>query len=468
MSAVPSLRDIDADIADDTMPRVDGENYFADFANGLKGRLRGREQFTCEYAAEQSDFIRFNHGRIRQAGHVDQAYATLRLIDEKPDGRRQASITLTLSGHVADDLANGERALASLRGVVPDLAVDPLLTLETDGFTSRTVRLGNLPPGIEMAAAVTELGVGHDLVGFLATGPMQRGFASSFGHHNWHEVSNFNFEWSLYYEADKAAKTSYAGFEWHPDVLRGKIIRAANDLAVLRQPAKQIDPGAYRVYLAPMALREIVGNMTWGGFSAKARATRTSPLQKLYDGQATLSPLVSISEHTAGGLMPIVQSDGFRRPDHVDLIDRGRPASLLASPRTAREYGLAPNGAETDDETPQSLDMAAGTVAQDHVLRELGTGLCINNLWYLNYSDRMNCRLTGMTRFATFWVENGEAVAPTSVMRFDDSVYRMLGDHLTGLTAAREFIPESGTYQSRSSGSMRLPGAFIDGFRFTL
>ena len=454
------------------LPRVDGESYFGDLATGLRRFMGAHEQFTCAYAAEQSDFVRFNHGRIRQAGHVDQAYVALRLIDERAggtaDGKRQASIELTLSGDAADDLVHCQRALASLRGIIAELPVDPLLTVETEGFASRSVRTGLLPSGIEMAGTITELGVGHDLVGFLAAGPLQRGFASSYGHHNWHEVANFNFEWSLYFEADKAAKSSYAGFEWQPDVLRGKIIRAANDLAVLRRPVRQIDPGAYRVYLSPMAMQEIVGSMAWNGFSAKAQATRSSPLQKLYDRQAVLSPLVSISEHTASGLMPVVQSDGFRRPEHVDLIAEGKPVSLLASPRTAREYGSTQNGAEADDESPQSLDMAPGTVEHEQILREIGTGLCINNLWYLNYSDRMNCRLTGMTRFATFWVENGEAVAPTTVMRFDDSVYRMLGDGLTALTATREFIPESRTYQSRSTASMRLPGAFIDGFRFTL
>ena len=450
------------------MPRVTGENYFAELANGLKHCMKANEHFTCCYAAEQSDFVRFNHGRIRQAGHVDQAYVTLRLMDVRTEGTRQASLVLTLSGNVGEDLAHCERAFASLRGTIPDLPVDPLLTVETEGFTSRHVRIGLLPSGIEMAETVTELGVGHDLVGFLATGPIQRGFASSYGHHNWHEVANFNFEWSLYYEGDKAAKSSYAGFEWDREVLRTKLIRAANDLAVLRQPLHRVDPGAYRVYLAPMAVHEIVGRMTWNGFSAKAHATRSSPLQKFYDGQVVLNPMISIAERTAGGLMPVVQSDGFRRPENVALIERGRPGSLLASPRTAREYGIAQTGAETNEETPLSLDMAAGGVDPEQVLRELGTGLCINNLWYLNYSDRMNCRLTGMTRFATFWVENGEAVAPTNVMRFDDSVYRMFGDHLTGLTSMREFIPESRTYQARSSGSMRLPGAFVDGFRLTL
>src|SRR6202000_1072407 len=102
----------------------------------------------------------------------------------------------------------------------------------TEGLPSRNVRVGVLPAGIDMAATACELGVGHDLVGFLATGSVQRGFASSYGHLNWHEGANFNLEWSLSFEADKAAKSSYAGFDWQPDVLRGKIIRAANDVSI--------------------------------------------------------------------------------------------------------------------------------------------------------------------------------------------------------------------------------------------
>ena len=37
--------------------------------------------------------------------------------------------------------------------------------------------------------------------------------------------------------------------------------------------------------------------------------------------------------------------------------------------------------------------------------------------------------LTGMTRFATFWVEDGRIQGPVGTMRFDDSLYDFLGTH---------------------------------------
>ncbi|MEZ5671358.1 MAG: metallopeptidase TldD-related protein, partial [Thiotrichaceae bacterium] len=76
--------------------------------------------------------------------------------------------------------------------------------------------------------------------------------------------------------------------------------------------------------------------------------------------------------------------------------------------------------------------------------------------------------ITGMTRFATFWVERGEIVAPINVMRFDETLYQMLGNNLQGLTEQRDFILETGTYKERSTQSAHLPGALIHDFSFTL
>jgi predicted Zn-dependent protease len=119
-------------------------------------------------------------------------------------------------------------------------------------------------------------------------------------------------------------------------------------------------------------------------------------------------------------------------------------------------------------EVPESLEMAAGELPQARVLEALDTGLYVDRLWYLNWSDRGHARVTGMTRFACFWVQQGRIVAPVNVMRFDDSIYHLLGDRLEALTSERELLLDPDTYGGRSQRSALLPGVLIDGMDFTL
>ena len=242
---------------------------------------------------------------------------------------------------------------------------------------------------------------------------------------------------------------------------------ASTQLSILQRPAKSLTPGQYRAYLSPTALNEIVGLLSWGGFGIKSQRNKQSPLIKLEDGSATLHSGISLAENAKDGVAPGFQGDGFLKAASVALIQNGKHAGALISPRSAREFGIDTNGANSA-EAPESLDMAAGLLAHQNVLQTLETGIMIGNLWYLNYSDRATCRMTGMTRFATFWVENGEIVAPLNVMRFDDSAYRVLGENLLGLTAERDWILDSGSYGERSTGSSRLPGALVKDFSLTL
>ena len=122
----------------------------------------------------------------------------------------------------------------------------------------------------------------------------------------------------------------------------------------------------------------------------------------------------------------------------------------------------------TAEAKPGQASRTGFVAADEDVLSELGTGLYVGNLWYLNYSDRSACRTTGMTRFATFWVERGRLVAPVPAMRFDETLYRMLGDCLVDLTREPELLIDPSTYGARSTRSARLPGALVDDFSFTL
>ncbi len=50
-----------------------------------------------------------------------------------------------------------------------------------------------------------------------------------------------------------------------------------------------------------------------------------------------------------------------------------------------------------------------------------------------------------MTRFACFYIENGIIQAPIEVMRFDQSLYEILGDRLIALSAETECLASTDT-----------------------
>jgi hypothetical protein len=53
-------------------------------------------------------------------------------------------------------------------------------------------------------------------------------------------------------------------------------------------------------------------------------------------------------------------------------------------------------------------------------------------------------------------------------MRFDDTLYRVLGSQLEALTAEPEWMLNSGTYGQRSVQTSRVPGALLTGLALTL
>ncbi|WP_268799235.1 TldD/PmbA family protein [Pseudomonas huanghezhanensis] len=435
---------------------------FKALVDWLHSAISPQERFTLSYNAEESDFIRFNHAKVRQAGHVQQASVNFKLID---DGRH-ANLNLTLSGDEEVDRQRVSEALNQLRETLTLLPEDPYLLLNEDDWQSTHVQDQALPDSDHVVQQIAQLGAGLDLVGIYAAGPLYRGFASSNGALGWHQANSFNVDWSLFHENGQAVKANYAGHDWSDEGFARRFKLAREQLAFLGRPAHTLAPGQYRAYLAPSALEEIIGMLGWGGFSAQSLADKTSPLQRLYSGEMQLSPQVSLDEQVSGSLSPAFSGEGYPRSD-LSMVVEGAARDQLVGSRSAAEYGLAANGAGWG-ESPSALSMKAGSLALNDVLQRLGTGLYISNLWYLNFSDRSAGRMTGMTRFATFWVEDGKIIAPVSTMRFDDSVFSLLGSALEELTTERELILSTSTYSQRDTSSNLLPGALISKLTLTL
>lgn len=446
---------------------------FDRLAAALDTHARPGEVLAATLEGESSDFVRFNGARIRQAGRVERAVARLRLVR---DGR-QAFHRMTLPGLDAgrDAIERAvDDAAAGLRAAIADGAPDPLLDLNDVAVVDDDA--GSDAPFDQSAFvdAVAAAAGDADLVGFCAAGPVARGFCSSIGSRLWHSRTSVSFDWSIHLPDDasadgarKAVKAGWSGPRLDVEALSRAIARSRADAEVLARPVHRLGPGEYRALLAPRALAELLELLCWGGFSARAHRAGQSPLARLQRGEAAFSPLLSIAEDLDAGFAPGFQADGYPRPRRVPLIERGRFGDWLVSPRTGREYALASNAA-SDSEAPESMRVAPGTLSDAQALARLGTGVSISNLWYLNFSDRAACRVTGMTRFACLWVENGEAVAPVEAMRFDDSLYRVLGERLEALGDAPVTIPATDTYDGRSTGGIETPSALVSALRFTL
>jgi predicted Zn-dependent protease len=441
---------------------VDWHTHFMTIADAIDRLLHAGETALTSFAGEQSDFVRFNGGKVRQMGQVSQGRLTLRLID----GARQAYSTLDICGNADQDLRDVGAALETLRAGLRDAPDDPHLLYDTTSWQRSTRRTGRLRDPHALVHTVAECARGLDFVGFYAGGMLARGFASSGGSRGWYEVENFCFSWSLYHPGGRAIKTTYAGENWDDAVFARKVQEAAARLPVLALAPRVLTPGQYRAWLAPAALEELLSVTAWGGFSARAQASSQSPLFRLHGGEVELDARVSLTEDLDLGIAPAFNDDGYLR-ESVPLVRAGRSVAQLTNARTAREYGLKPNGALAN-EAPAALAMAGGDLADEDVLAALGTGLYVGNLWYVNFSDRMSCRLTGMTRFATFWVEEGRIVAPVDAMRFDDSLYGLLGERLERLSAQPELRLAEDTWGQRATGGMKLPGVLVRSFELTL
>ena len=439
------------------------KSYFKKVSEYLFNNLESNEILILNFDAEQTDFVRFNHAKIRQAGNVDQATLTLNLVYK----RKTLNSVIRLSLDYQKDSVLLLRTLCYLRREIPELPQDPYLMYERNLNSFDRETKNKSLDSFNITDSILQGCHSLDMVGILSTGAIMKGFSNSLGQFNWHESQSFNFDWSMYTDTGKAIKQNYSDQVWDQNIFSSLLDESKQKLQVIDNKEQTIQPGEYRVYLSPSALNEIVDMLSWGGFSYKANKIGSSPLHLMMKGEKKLNKIVSFTEDLTNGISPKFHSDGFIKPDTTELIINGEYKSSLISPRSALEYSVNHNAAEYY-ESPVSINLKEGVISNDNILATLKDGIYISNLWYLNFSDLNNGRITGLTRFGCFKVSNGEYQGPINTMRFDETVYNIFGDKLIGLTNNKQLLIDSSTYEERSTHSSTIPGAIVEDFKMTL
>lgn len=474
------------------MPAADGpavapRQRFESLAERLSGQLVGDEFGMLGLSGERSAFVRFNGGRIRQSGTVARDEMSVRLVD----GQRQASVQWIASGDPATDRQRLDAALVLARERLAAAEPDPYLLVER-GVPAAPGNTGSDAAGAigdagdddaharsiadhivsrARAGGAGDLGgtggITGELIGFLASGPLYRGLATSAGARHWFASRRDTFEFTIQTDPARAVKKLLSAARLDPQELSHAIEEAAALSSLMSKPPVDVPPGRYRALLAPAAAGELVSMFGWHGTSLRAHRTGQSTLAAFHDGERRFAPAFTLADAPSASGAPLFQQDGFAIPSRLLLVDRGGPGRMLVSPRSEREFQVPHTGSDPF-EGPHNLELAPGTLARADELAALGTGLLVGNLWYLNWSDRGSARVTGMTRYATFWVEQGRIVGPVNRLRFDESLYDAFGDGLEALGAQAPLLADPSTYDGRTTASSRVPALLLRAFTVTL
>ena len=188
------------------------------------------------FAAEETDFVRMNHGKVRQAGTVAQRYLALRLIA----GTRHAGTRCRCPAISRPTARRSRDAVGGPARALPDLAEDPL-----PAAADRRARRARV--GARRRAAAGGGGDRRDPGGGRRPRP---------GRHLRRRADlarlrelrrpaqlarddRFNLQWSLYHRADKAVKARYAGFAWDAAAFAHKMADARERLALISRPPQR-------------------------------------------------------------------------------------------------------------------------------------------------------------------------------------------------------------------------------------
>ena len=439
------------------------EKLFQQLNKSIMAELREGEHLGLGYGGEQSNFTRINAAKVRQIGNVDESDLGFNLIF---NGRR-CTASISLCGDATEDLARALKELERLRAEVVQLPEDPYLVLPESTATSTSKKYGELPSPEDIPGKILPAMGNADLTGIWASGRIYQGNSNSAGGYHWFATDSFSLDYSLITPEEKMVKATYGGTHWDQNAYTDFLADSINKLELMSLPPKKIEPGNYRTYIASAGISDILSMFSWGGVSEAAIRQSESSLGKMRNEGARLSELFTLTEDFSSGFAPRFNGNGEVAPEKTVLIEKGELVNTLVSSRTANEYGIESNFA-SEGESLRAPVMSVGTLAEADVLEALGTGVYLSNLHYLNWSDMIGGRITGMTRYACFWVEDGKIIAPIENMRFDDSIYNFLGENLEQVTDTNHVNPDVGTYDGRELNAIICPGILLKSFALTL
>ncbi|MEO1697612.1 MAG: metallopeptidase TldD-related protein [Planctomycetota bacterium] len=237
------------------------------------------------------------------------------------------------------------------------------------------------------------------------------------------------------------------------------------EAAVQSRAPEAFDPEPTDVVLAPAAVAALLTFAAGAGFGAREFSEGSSFLTGRV-GDAVLDPRVTVRDDVTDARIRGLRFDGEGQPrERVSLVEGG----VLGRPVTDRTWASRLGLPNTGHGAPQpsargpladALVMEARDRSVEELCADVGDGLFVRQLHYVNLIEPKELVLTGMTRGGTFRIEDGRVGAPVRNLRFTQSLVRALQDVIgVGDTALRQ--------GSLMGQDVVVPALAVRGFAFT-
>lgn len=233
-----------------------------------------------------------------------------------------------------------------------------------------------------------------------------------------------------------------------------KKVKAATEEVV------DVEPGEYEVVLAPRCIGEY---FMYLGSSLHAQSLDSK--QSYFEGkldEKVFPENVSLYDDPHH---PELMNFDYNNDGHIykklPIIERGVFKNFFVDNYYGRKLKMKKNGGEG-----AALVMETGDANLDEMIGSVKKGLYISSLHYMNFINRRETSITGLTRDGTFLIEDGEITKVVNNLRFTENI----SDIIKGITEIENSsytIPYSDNYGEFGIYSARMPHVKVNGFKIS-
>ncbi len=211
------------------------------------------------------------------------------------------------------------------------------------------------------------------------------------------------------------------------EVNEKKVAKTAVDKTLESENPKDVAPGVYEVILEPQAVSEMMSFFQWYGPNARIYHEQASPLSGKMGKKVFGKNITIIDDPFHPKIFPMPFDYEGQPKKKLTIIDKGILRNIAYDSYYANKFdtentGHALPAPNTLGPIPLHLYIEKGDKTREEMIKSVKRGLLVTRLWYVRVLNPKALNVTGMTRDATFLIENGKIIKPVKNLRFNQSI----------------------------------------------